>query len=332
MRTSEWRAARDYNRGLIPPVRWLHTIWGAIAAIAGPARAWLLDPRRRAWAPYLAAGIVAFVLLLPLDGAVSRALRSVRLGGDARRELEAFQQWGQGVSTVLVALVIWLQDPARRRSLADWGAALGVTAAAVFAMKMLIGRPRPKYDDPLYFLGPFGQYPVDRVVAGRPVGVRHAWELGSGISADLWSMPSNHTAYALVMAVALAAMYPRLRVLVVACAGVVGLARVWTGGHYPTDVLVGAVLGLSIGRAAMRGMWGQRTLSRLGLVGQASGSPVPGPGTARRPAERPLKVSDPGTDDSGTQDSGAPGASHDGPAPKLPVHTQPRAPGEPARP
>jgi membrane-associated phospholipid phosphatase len=217
----------------------------------------------------------------------------VRLGGDFRREMEAFQQWGQGVSTALVMLAIWLADPARRRRLLDWGAALLVTGIAVNAIKLLIGRPRPKYDDPLVFLGPFGQYPVIR--GERPVGIFHAWDLSAPISAELWSMPSSHTAYAAVMAAALAALYPRLRPLVIGCAVAVGASRLITGAHYPTDVLIGGLLGMAIGAAAMRHRWGQRTApgiaGALGRLRAASAEAysrrhIPTPLEARRAADR----------------------------------------------
>jgi len=71
-------------------------------------------------------------------------------------------------------------------------------------------------------------------------------------------MPSSHTAYAFVMAAFLGATYPRLRALVYALAVVVGLARVLTHGHYPTDVIAGAAIGLAVGRAAISRAWGTR--------------------------------------------------------------------------
>lgn len=219
---------------------------------------WAWAPGRRAWAPPLVVGLLVAVLILPLDPWLSKGLQSIRFGGDLRREINAFQQYGQGVSCALIALVIWLQDPPRRRRLADWGVALALAGIAVTLLKGFVGRPRPKFDDPFFFLGPFGAYPI------KPDGgVRYAWEVWGGISSDLWSMPSSHTVYAVVMAVFIGAVYPRLRVLAGAVAGLVGLARVLTGAHYPSDVVVGASLGLAIGRAAVRGEWGVRLLERL---------------------------------------------------------------------
>jgi hypothetical protein len=90
------------------------------------------------------------------------------------------------------------------------------------------------------------------------VGVRHAWEIGSGISSDLWSMPSSHTVYAAALAVCLSRMYPRLTPIVTVLACIVGLARVLLQAHWASDVFVGAALGLIVAPRAMDGRWGQR--------------------------------------------------------------------------
>lgn len=209
-----------------------------------------------------AAGLVVFVwcvyTLVPYDGAVSRwavGLREDHLGGDVVRELEALQQYGQGSVTFLVAWAIWLAQPKLRRRLLDWLLAIGIAALVGYPAKMLIGRPRPKFDDPEYFLGPFGVYPVS-----EESGLRHAWETGSGISSDLWSMPSSHTLFAVVMSSVLWVWYPRLRPVAVVMAVLVGVSRVLFGAHYPTDVLVGGALGAAIAVPVARGHLGVRLL------------------------------------------------------------------------
>lgn len=207
----------------------------------GTGRGWLV------WAGVLAGLGLACI---PFDGPISHAVTAFReniLGGDIRRELESLQQYGQGAVTLLVAWAIWLLDPPRRRRLLDWLLAVLIAAAVTLPMKMLIGRPRPKFDDPGYFCGPFGAYPL-----GHETGVRHAWEVWAGISSDLWSMPSSHTVYAVVMSVFLATVYPRLRPLAVLMAILVAVSRVLFGAHYPSDVLVGAAVGLAVAAVVMR--------------------------------------------------------------------------------
>jgi membrane-associated phospholipid phosphatase len=267
MPTPEMRTpspARDYNRAA-PGARQRRER-GRGAQGGGPA-----------WPVYLLGTAVLFALLLPLDGPISRFLRSIPLKGDLRREIESLQQYGQTLSSIIVALAIWLQDPAHRRRLADLAAAWAVTALFVVIGKGLVGRPRPRYEDPLYFLGPLGQYPVERAVDGHPVGIRHAWEFWSGISSDLWSMPSSHTAYAACLSVVVSTLYPRLRPLMVALVAYVGLARIVTGAHYPSDVLVGGAIGFLVARAAMQGRWGQRLLDRLAGPGRRGASPAARP-------------------------------------------------------
>lgn len=62
---------------------------------------------------------------------------------------------------------------------------------------------------------------------------------------DEFSMPSGHTAAAFVMAAAISTFFPSLALLAYAWAGLIGFSRVFLGVHYPTDIAVGALLGLS---------------------------------------------------------------------------------------
>ncbi len=190
----------------------------------------------------LAIGLVVLGLIAyPFDRTVSHWIVSAgqHLGGDVRRELEAWQQFGQAGWLVVFAIGFALVQPWRARRLLDLAAAAAVTWGVAFAAKLTIGRPRPKFDDPSVLLGPFGAYPVN-----NEAGIRHAWEFWAPISSDLWSMPSSHTAFAVMMAVFVSAMIPRLAPLVVGLAVLVGVSRVVFGAHYPSDVFFGAAVGL----------------------------------------------------------------------------------------
>jgi membrane-associated phospholipid phosphatase len=57
------------------------------------------------------------------------------------------------------------------------------------------------------------------------------------------SFPSGHAASAAAFTVGVALEAPELAVPVGAVAAAVGWSRVWTGAHYPADVLAGAALG-----------------------------------------------------------------------------------------
>ena len=204
-------------------------------------------------------GILASLALLSVDGPVSAAARSwgTGLGGDLRRELEALQQFGALGSVLIVAACVWALDPPRRRRLLDLLAAAGLTWLVVFVLKILIGRPRPKFDDPGAILGPWGAYPLPDA---RPPGVYHAWDLSAPISSNLWSMPSSHTSAAVVLAVFLGVLYPRLAWLVGVLVVIVGSARVLLGAHYPSDVVFGGAVAFWIAHAAVTGWWGVRGL------------------------------------------------------------------------
>ncbi|MEM1184856.1 MAG: phosphatase PAP2 family protein [Planctomycetota bacterium] len=211
------------------------------------------------WTPgyFLAVGTLAVgaAACIPFDRALVELLGNAGLGGDVRRELEALQQFGQLSFSLLIAWLIVLADRDRCRRLLDWLGAGLLTALVLYPAKMLIGRPRPRFDDPQAFPGPFGMYPLD-----PERGVRHGWELSvQGIS-DLWSMPSGHTAFAVVAAVFLWVAYPKVRPLAVTLAVITASGRLLLGAHYVSDVLAGAALGVAVGVPAVRAFAGVRGL------------------------------------------------------------------------
>lgn len=65
------------------------------------------------------------------------------------------------------------------------------------------------------------------------------------------SFPSDHTTFALVLVVALWPVLGRTRWFWLALAAAIGVARVFVGVHYPTDVLAGAAIGALWGGLAL---------------------------------------------------------------------------------
>ena len=110
--------------------------------------------------------------------------------------------------------------PALRLAAAE-GGALGLT----FALKRLVRRPRPY-----------------RALDG--VTARDRQFLGDEVF-DPHSFPSGHTstAFAIATSLSLSAREWYVAVPALTWASAIGLARVWHGVHYPSDVLVGAGLG-----------------------------------------------------------------------------------------
>ncbi|MCL4487244.1 MAG: phosphatase PAP2 family protein [Chloroflexi bacterium] len=65
------------------------------------------------------------------------------------------------------------------------------------------------------------------------------------------SFPSDHTTLAFALIIALWLVLGRTRLFCLGLAALIGLARVFVGLHYPTDVLGGAVLGAAWGALAI---------------------------------------------------------------------------------
>lgn len=83
--------------------------------------------------------------------------------------------------------------------------------------------------------------------------------LSFGVPVQRWvrmpssgSFPSGHSASAAAFAVAVGAVLPPVRPALRMTASVIAFSRVYTGVHYPSDVLVGAAVGALFGRLAGR--------------------------------------------------------------------------------
>ncbi|MCA9494186.1 MAG: phosphatase PAP2 family protein [Myxococcales bacterium] len=70
---------------------------------------------------------------------------------------------------------------------------------------------------------------------------------------DRYSFPSGHTLHAVSVLVVVSALVPPLGVLLCPLVAAVAASRVVLGVHYPSDVLVGAVLGAGLGALVL--MW-----------------------------------------------------------------------------
>jgi undecaprenyl-diphosphatase len=68
----------------------------------------------------------------------------------------------------------------------------------------------------------------------------------TGRPLDRFSFPSGHTLHAVAFSSIAVFYYPALFMLVVPFAVMVALSRVVLGLHYPSDVLMGALIGFSV--------------------------------------------------------------------------------------
>ena len=236
----------DRNRDLPWMIRWGHVAAQVLRGGGDILRAY----------PALICVLLA-MLVYPRDAGIASALGSENLGGDVRRELGAWQQFGALGSILVVSAVIWALDPARRRRLLDLALAAGATSLACLVLKMAISRPRPRLEDAVTLPGPFGLYPVQ---TDGGVQLVSGWSSAAADGAQLWSAPSSHTAAAVALAVFLATLYPRLTAIVAVLAAVVGFARVTFGAHWPSDVLLGAAVGFAVAVPVCRSLAGVSAL------------------------------------------------------------------------
>jgi undecaprenyl-diphosphatase len=63
---------------------------------------------------------------------------------------------------------------------------------------------------------------------------------------DLYSFPSGHTMHAVGFTAVILAHYPALGLLIAPFALLIASSRLVLGLHYPSDVLVGAVIGAAV--------------------------------------------------------------------------------------
>ena len=139
-----------------------------------------------------------------------------------------------------------LDDP-RMRAVAAEGVASGLVAAALIqpALAEVTGRPRPRKNRPAYTFEPF--------------------------SGNI-SFPSGHTTAAFSVASVIATEYDHLAVRVAAygLASAVGVARMYRGAHFGSDVAAAALLGTAVGRSVAR--FGRDYRARIRLEPVVHGS------------------------------------------------------------
>lgn len=89
-----------------------------------------------------------------------------------------------------------------------------------------------------------------QTVRPRPYQVHQVIRLGER-PLDHFSFPSGHTLHAVMATIVLAYIQPQLLFLMLPFTVLVALSRMILGLHYPTDVLMGAVIGACVASAVI---------------------------------------------------------------------------------
>ncbi|OLE64898.1 MAG: hypothetical protein AUG03_07360 [Acidobacteria bacterium 13_1_20CM_2_68_14] len=168
-------------------------------------------------------GLAVAAALLAVDGPMTAWAASCR-NPVLDAVVRLINPIGSGVTLLIACMILfagcrmlgwsWLRDAARIGALAFAGAGL-----VEFALKHLVGRPRPDVAGP-------------SLAAMWPTFMR-----------DIDSFPSGHAASVFAVATVFASFCPRLAGPLYTLAAAVSLGRVYLGRHYVSDIVAGAIIG-----------------------------------------------------------------------------------------
>lgn len=138
-----------------------------------------------------------------------------------------------GIGWLIIAGILVLRYNYRdRRYLVTFFVSLLITALITTVLKQLIGRPRPEFSLP----GVIVPYPC----------------LDLWCKAESLSFPSFHAAVSFCSAYILGYGKRRHDLIWYSVAAVIAFSRIYLGKHFPSDVLAGTLLGLTVGFIMMR--------------------------------------------------------------------------------
>lgn len=197
---------------------------------------------------YAIAAVCALAIDLPVTAYFKKGVP--RFLGEFFENCEVFGN-GYGVAMILIAVVVLDRTAWKVTPLLIAGS-LG-SGLISNILKLTLGRTRPRQFD---------------------FSMTSVWDTFQRMDGSQ-SMPSSHTATAVGLAVVLSALYPRGRWYFAILAALVGMQRIVTLSHYPSDVFGGAAVGSLIGMWAVARMYFDEKKAR----GESPVVPTPTPPT-----------------------------------------------------
>lgn len=170
----------------------------------------------------------AGLLLIPLDKTIVRNIDRTPTGETSDVLTETLNSFGKELLLAYTGALYITGNDYDKESAKLTSAAVLCAWAIASGMKSVIHRERP-------YLGKDGSMPSNASLGSRDD-----------------SFPSGHSASAFAAATVLSHRYPKRKWLYYAVATGVGLARIRKSDHYPSDVLVGAGIGVYCGNTALR--------------------------------------------------------------------------------
>ncbi len=146
-----------------------------------------------------------------------------------RDVVEICEDFGHGFGATLIIIAVAALDPLKWRCV-PWLLAGSLGAGMVAnAIKFFLHRARPRDFD---------------LMTGN---VWNTFVRESNVGISMQSFPSSHTATAVGLAVMLGTLYPQGRWFFSMLAVLVGLQRIVSSAHFPSDVFAGAAVGWLVG-------------------------------------------------------------------------------------
>ena len=181
--------------------------------------------------------VLAGLAALPLDAVLFNWLRVGSVPSELNRFLHQMEGFGTVYGVAVILLTAGVLSPELRPRLGRVAACAVSAGLLANVGKLLVARERPK------------SLRADLDHAATLSETMPDWNTSMLFDSAVQSFPSAHTAVAVAFAFALSQLLPRGRTVFFTLAGCVGLQRIVSLHHFPSDVLVGAAVGLLVGVA-----------------------------------------------------------------------------------